>query len=142
MIALDRSLVIQIVNFVFLIWILNIVLYKPIRKVLLQRKEKISGLEKSIQTSLRDATEKDESIAAGIKLARENGLKQREALLNEAEAEEKEIIQAVHRKAQEDLAAIREKIISDADKVRVSLQQEIDGFARAISQKILGRPIL
>ena len=92
MIKLDVSLVIQIVNFVFLIWILNIILYKPIRNVLLQRKEKISGLEKSIQTSLRDATEKDDSILAGIKSAKENGLKQREALVNEAEAEEKEII--------------------------------------------------
>ena len=141
MIKLDVSLVIQIVNFIFLIWILNIVLYKPIRKVLLQRKEKISGLEKSIQTSLRDATEKDESIASGIKSAKENGLQQREALVNSAESEEKEIIQAIHKKAQQELAAVREKIVSDTENVRVSLQQEIDEFAQSISQKILGRPV-
>ena len=141
MIKLDVSLVIQIVNFVFLIWILNIVLYKPIRKVLLQRKEKISGLEKSIQTSLRDATEKDASIASGIKSAKENGLQQREALVDSAEAEEKEIIQAIHKKAQKELATVRKKIISDMDNVRVSLQQEIDEFAQSIGQKILGRPV-
>ena len=142
MIKLDVSLVIQIVNFVFLIWILNIILYKPIRKVLLQRKEKISGLEKSIQTSLRDATEKDDSIAAGIKLAKENGLKEREALVNEAEAEEKEIIRAIQEKAKQEMIAVREKIIKDTESVRVSLQQEVDAFAQSISQKILGRPLV
>ncbi|RPJ81803.1 MAG: ATPase, partial [Deltaproteobacteria bacterium] len=28
----DSSVVIQVVNFIFLIWVLNIILYKPIRK--------------------------------------------------------------------------------------------------------------
>ena len=62
--------------------------------------------------------------------------------MNSAEAEEKEIIQAIHQKAQTDLAVVREKIVSDVDNVRASLQQEIGEFAQSISQKILGRPIV
>ena len=57
MVSIDGSLIIQIVNFIFLIWILNVVLYKPIRKVLIQRKEKIAGLEQKIDTAGNDIKE-------------------------------------------------------------------------------------
>jgi F-type H+-transporting ATPase subunit b len=141
MISVDGSLVIQIVNFVFLIWILNIVLYKPIRKILLQRKDKISGFEKNIQTSLRDAKEKDESLLAAIKAAREMGLKEKEALLNSAAEDEGKIIRAIQKKAEEELIKVRQQIEKDADSARVVLQEEIDNFAEAIGQKILGRSV-
>ena len=141
MISVDGSLVIQIVNFVFLIWILNIILYKPIRKILLQRKDKISGFEKNIQTSLRDAKEKDESLLAGIKAAREMGLKEKEALLDSAAEDERRIIKAIQEKAEEELTKIRQQIKKDADSARVALQEEIDNFAEAIGQKILGRSV-
>jgi F-type H+-transporting ATPase subunit b len=141
MIKIDVSLVIQIVNFVFLIWILNRVLYKPIRQMLHQRKEKVAGLEKSIQTSIRDTNEKDESLVFGMKAAREKGSQERNALLSAAEEEEKKIIQAIHAKAQEELAAVRKKIAKDTEQVSASLHREIEGFARSISQKILGRPV-
>jgi F-type H+-transporting ATPase subunit b len=45
MVSVDGSIVVQIVNFLVLIWILNMVLYKPIRKILLDRKEKMTGLQ-------------------------------------------------------------------------------------------------
>ncbi len=141
MIKIDESLVIQIVNFVFLIWILNRVLYKPIRQVLHQRKEKVTGLEKSIQTSVRDTNEKDESLVFGMKTAREKGVQEKAALLSSAEEEEKKIIQAIHAKAQAELVGVREKIAKDAEQVGASLHREIDGFAQSISQKILGRPV-
>ena len=141
MISIDGSLFIQIVNFVFLIWILNIVLYKPIRKVLLQRKDKISGLERNIQTSLRDAKEKDEAVISGIRDAREMGLKEKEALILAATEDEKRVIQEIHEKAQTDLNAVREQIARESEHVKEALLKEIDGFAQAIGEKILGRTV-
>ena len=85
----DGSIIIQIVNFLFAIWVLNVLLYKPIRKILTQRKEKVSGLELAIETSNNDVREKDEAFAAGIKEARANGFEQKNALLQEAADGEK-----------------------------------------------------
>lgn len=141
MISIDKSLVLQIVNFVFLIWILNIVLYKPIRRMLLQRKEKISGLEKSIHTSLRDAKEKDDSLAAGVKAAMEMGLKEKEALLNSAAEDEKRILAAIQKKAEARLATVRRQIEKDAENARIALQAEVDSFAEAIGERLLGRSV-
>ena len=137
----DGSVLIQIVNFVFLIWALNMLLYRPIRKILAQRKEKIGGLELSIETSNKDAQEKDQAFAEGIKEARAKGLRERESLVQQATDEEKSIVAEINRKAQAELAEVRTKIKNDAQAVKESLQKEVDNFADQICQKILGRTV-
>ena len=137
----DGSFLIQMINFVFLIWVLNILLYKPIRKILVQRKEKIDGLEMAIETSDKDVLEKDEAFAAGIKEARSRGFKEKEELMQQAADEEKEIIADINSKAQAELAEFRAKIKKEAEIAREGLQKEVDGFVDQICQKILGRAV-
>ena len=141
MINVDKSVFIQIINFLFLIWAMNVVLYKPIRKILLQRKEKIAGLEQSIENFGKNAQEKEDAYASGIKEARAKGQKEKEALLLTAQNEEKQLIEKINKKAQEDLVQMRDKIAKEAESVRISLQNEVGTFAAAIGQKILGRVI-
>ena len=137
----DASVFIQIINFVFAIWVLNLLLYKPIRKIVKQRKEKVDGLELSIETSAKDAREKDEAFAAGIKEARSKGVEKKNALMQEGADEEKSIIADINQKAQAELAQIRETVKKEAGVARESLQREVDGFADQISEKILGRAV-
>jgi len=141
MVDIDRSVIIQIVNFIFLIFALNLVLYKPIRNVLRRRKEKITGLEEGVETLNGNAMEKDEAFASGIKAARAKGLKEKEALLQAAAEEEKEIVGKITQKAQADLAEVREKIARDAEEVRRALLEQVDEYAATIGQKILGRAV-
>ena len=137
----DWTLFIQIINFVALIFIMNFVLYKPIRNILAQRKEKISGLEQSIDTLSQDAKEKEEAFDEGIKAARSKGLEEKKALLAAAAEEEKKIVEKINSQAQADLVEVREKIAKDVESVRASLMQEVDAFANAIGEKILGRAV-
>jgi F-type H+-transporting ATPase subunit b len=141
MVSIDGSLIIQIINFLFLIFALNLLVYKPIRKVLLQRKEKVTGLEEGVETLNGSAREKDEAFASGIRKARATGLKEKEGLLQVAADEEKEIIGEITKKAQADLAEVRAKVADDADKVRTDLLKQVDDFAATIGQKILGRTV-
>lgn len=139
MVSVDLSIVLQIINFIILILVLNIVLYKPLRSILSQRKEKIDGFERDIETSINSAGEKENSFSQGIKDARTKGLKQKEVFLEEAAQEEKKMIDEIHQKAQTELSQIRESISKDVESVRGALQDEIDDFAEAIGRKVLGR---
>lgn len=137
----DISLFVQIANFLIIIWVLNIILYRPIRKILIQRKEKITSLEQNIEKLNEDAAGKDEAFLSGIKDARARGLNEKEVLLKEGAEEEKKIIEQINQMAQANLKEVREKITKDAENVRASLYKEIDSFANAISEKILGRAV-
>ncbi|MFZ0133308.1 MAG: ATP synthase F0 subunit B [Desulfobacterales bacterium] len=137
----DWTFLLQMANFLFLIWILNLIVYKPIRNVLQRRQQKVSGLEESITSARKDVIDKEDAFMAAIRDARAKGMKKKEALMTEATEEEKRIIAKINAKAQADLAAVREKIVAEADSARSSLMQEIDTFAEAIGHKILGRAL-
>ncbi|MGD2029672.1 MAG: ATP synthase F0 subunit B [Desulfobacterales bacterium] len=137
----DWTLFVQIANFLVIIWVLNIILFRPIRNILIQRKEKITSLEQNIETSDSKAKEKNEAFDSGIRDARSKALNEKNALLQEAADQEKEIIDKINQKAQADLAEVRKKIAKDAEAVSASLQKEIDSFASAIGEKILGRAL-
>ena len=141
LISIDSSLFIQILNFLFLIWALNVILYKPIRNVLKQRKVHVSDLEEGVKTANSDAEEKETAFEEGIRKARTNGVEQKKAMLEEAAQEEMAIVEKINSKAQADLAEVKAKIAEEADAVRDSLKAELDSFAGAIGQKILGRAI-
>ncbi|MCD6224981.1 MAG: ATPase [Deltaproteobacteria bacterium] len=141
MVSLDVSLIIQIVNFVLLIWLLNILLYKPIRRIVLERKNKFAGIERKIGTLNGSARDAEDTYALGVKDARAKGLKKKNAFLAVATEEEKEIIDKINKTAQENLAEVREKIVRDAESVRASLQKELATFTDAIGEKILGRAV-
>jgi len=141
MINVDGSVVIQIVNFIFLIWILNLVLYKPIRKIILQRKEKITEFGLDIEALKADAGEKDDIFITGISEARAKGLREKEAILLNAAEEEKKIIEDINERTRTNLSDVRKKIEKDVEGVRQSLEKEVDGFADVIGQKILGRAV-
>ena len=137
----DASVFIQIANFLVLIWVLNLVLFKPIRSVLIRRREKVAGLEQSADTATKDLQEKEEAYAKGIKEARTRGLKEKEMLIDQAAEEERQIIAKINERAQADLSEVRNEIAKDEEAAKKTLVKEIDGFASAIGEKILGRAI-
>jgi F-type H+-transporting ATPase subunit b len=137
----DSSVIIQVGNFIFLIWVLNIILYKPIRKIVAERKNKVEGLAGRIDGLNKNALEKDQAYSDGIKDARSKGLAEKDAIVQVAAEEEKKVIEEITAKAQADLIAIRKKIVTDTETVRISLQKEVDSFAAQIGQKILGRAV-
>lgn len=141
MISVDSSLFFQIANFLVLIWAMNTFVYRPIRNILRQRSEKIDGLKTGIDASANRVKEKDRAYEEGIKNARAEGMKQRDAVVDEAQAKEREIVAEINRKAQADLAKVREDIAKDVESVRSALLKRTDEFAREIGQKILGRAV-
>jgi F-type H+-transporting ATPase subunit b len=137
----DWSFTLQIANFLFLIFALNILLYRPIRRVLKERRDKFKGMESAIQHAAQTVQEKEAAFAKAIKDARAQGLKEKEGLVQQAEAQERKLIESINAKAQADLAEIREKIKGDAERARQSLQQDVGSFANEIARKILGRAV-
>ena len=139
MVSVDGSIVLQIANFLLLIWILNMVLYKPIRKILLERKEKMVGMQFDIDGSAQQVKSKEDAYADGVRQARAAGQKEKEMVMQAAADEEKAIIGKINETAQAELKDVRQKITQEMGTVKAALEDEIDAFADAIGQKILGR---
>jgi F-type H+-transporting ATPase subunit b len=139
MVSVDGSVFIQIINFLLLIWLLNMVLYKPIRNILKERKQNIQNLESTVQKCNADAEASEASYKKGLDEARQKGLEQKNALIKEAETHERSLISELNQKAMKEMEQIKQRIQNDVGKAKMKLAEEIEPFAQAIGQKILGR---
>jgi len=137
----DWSVSIQIVNFLFLIFVLNLLLFRPIRKILQERREKFKGMESAIDNTGRSIEDKNADFDRAIRDARAKGLKEKEALVKQAQADQRRQIQSITSTPPAELEAIRRKVRDDAEKAREALLPQIGVFAKEITQKILGRAV-
>jgi F-type H+-transporting ATPase subunit b len=135
----DISVIYQMVNFLVLLFVLNLVLYKPIRKVLLERKAKIEGMKKKAVKAAKDLVAGEDAYKDGLKQARSKGLNEKQAFIEVASQEEKEIIDKINKKAQANLAEIKKQIANETEQARKALEGEVEAYAKAIGEKILGR---
>ncbi len=141
MINVDISLLFQIVNFLALVYILNLVIYKPIRSILIERREKRENLGNIISSFDSDASNMKEKISNDMRAAKSLGIKEKEEIVAKALDDEKEILSKINKKAQKDMAEIKEKIKKEALSTKDLLKKELDSFAGEISSKLLGRSV-
>lgn len=139
MVEINWTVGVQIINFLILIFVLNLVAYKPIRKILLKRKSTLDGMAESIEATSLQTEEIDAAFSTGLREARGRGKREKDALLQAADDEEKAILGRINDQSREELAAVKARIVTDADAVKVVLEKEINTFAEAITRKILGR---
>jgi len=142
MISVDFPILfVQMANFIVLIFILNAVLYKPIRNILIERKKKTQGLQGAIEGCQRGVAESEQTFKAKMSEARTKGVQEKEALKQAGQEEERQFIDEINQKAQADLETVRAQIAKDAEDVRGKLKSEADAFSAAIAEKILGRAV-
>ena len=141
MIDVSGFLFVQMANFILLILILNAILYKPIRNILIERKKKIQGAEQAIEALQGGAAESEQTFQAKVGEAKTKGFQEKEVLKQAGQEEEKRLLDEINQKAQADLEAVRAQIAKDAEDARRSLKAETESFSAAIAEKIQGRAV-
>ncbi|OGR25024.1 MAG: ATPase, partial [Desulfobacterales bacterium RIFOXYA12_FULL_46_15] len=106
---------------------------------LLERKAKIEGMQNGAEKAQSDLCAGEDAYNNGLKQARSKGLKSKEAFIEEASKEEKEIIDRINKKAQANFAEIKKQVAQETEQARKALEAEVDAYAKAIGEKILGR---
>ena len=141
MINIDQSLVYQLINFLLLLIILNAILYKPIRTILKQRAEKMTGLKAEAQKANGDMMQKEQDYQNRLQQARKEGFEQKNIFKLEGQEEEKKLLQQTNQKIEAELTQNRQKIAQQVEEARKKLSGEVTSFSQEIAQKILGRKI-
>ena len=141
MIDINYTLFIQIANFLVLMWILNVIFYRPIQNMLAERAKKMSDMNSGIDGARQGVKQQADSLRKGLEKARREGMVQKEALVKAGAEEEKKIIAEINAKAQKEMEKMREQVAADVAKAEAQLSREVSVFAQAIGEKILGRAI-
>ena len=141
MIELNLSFFVQAINFGILVLVLNIFLYKPIRKILADRRQVIdSAHEKAVSVDL-EVQEKMARYEARLHEAKTEAAGRRAESLKQAQAEETALLEKARKEAAGSLEAIRVRVGKEAADARVLLKQQAEALSGDICEKILGRSL-
>jgi len=140
-INIDLAILIQLVNFLVLMLVLNIFLYKPIRKVLAERQGRIAEARSRAEGVDQDVQGKMAEYEARLKAMKSGAADERGALIKEAQAEETAILEAARREATETVSAIKARVAKESADARVLLQEQAKALSVDICEKVLGRSL-
>ena len=141
MINLDLSFVFQLVNFLVLVLILNVFLYKPIRKVLADRAEQISGARAKAVAVDQEVQEKMALYEARMREVKGKAGDERAAMIKEAQAEEGALVGKARSEASETLTAIKDRVAKEAADAKSLLREQAHSLSLEICEKVLGRSL-
>jgi len=141
MINIDVTLFVQMVNFFILLFVMNIILYRPIRRLVAQRNQHVSEQEEQIAKANAEVVAAGEEFDDQIQAARNLGRQKVLELKDAAYQHEKDLLQRAGEQAANRLQEMRSKVEKDLGVARDQLRSQIQAFAVDLAQKILGRSI-
>ena len=113
MIELNLSFVIQLINFGILVLVLNVFLYKPIRKVLADRRQVIDSARERTVTVDAEVQNKMDQYEARLHAAKAEAGARRTEALKLAQVEETAVLEKARKQASESLASIRVRVAKE-----------------------------
>lgn len=141
MISLDLAFVIQVINFLVLMIILNFFLFKPIRKVIADRKAQIDGSRERAAVVDKEVQEKMALYEARLRDVKAKAGAEREVLRKEAQQEESAILEKARKEAADSLASIKSRVAKETVDAKEFLKEQSRSLSLEICQKVLGRSL-
>lgn len=141
MISVDWTLGLQFLNFIILLVVLNKLLYRPLKKVIAERDETVTGSLAAAKNLEADIDEKMQRYQQQLSDAKIQANDERSRLKKAANEEEAKILLEAQGKATERMQAIKTKVGKEAEEASQTLKKEAGSLAGQIATKILGREL-
>ncbi|MBI5484584.1 MAG: ATP synthase F0 subunit B [Deltaproteobacteria bacterium] len=141
MIELNLAFVVQLINFGILVLVLNIFLYKPIRKVLADRRQVIDSARDKAVSVDEEVQAKMAQYEARLREAKTEAGARRADALKQAQLEETAVLEKARNEAFDSLSSIRSRVAKEASEARELLRKQAEALSGDICEKILGRSL-
>ena len=141
LISIDKSLIIQAINFVVLLFVLQRLLYKPL---LAKMDERSGAIKKSLdeaQAARAEATRQQEENAARLKAAYAEAAAIREQALKEAAEEQKRLVDAARAESQRMIESAKTQMDADVRRAREELRREVSDLAVGVAEKLIRKSL-
>jgi F-type H+-transporting ATPase subunit b len=140
-ISLDRSLIVQLVNFLVLMVVLWKLLYRPLVGKMEERTAAIKKALEQAQLARAEAQRQLEDNAARLRQAYVEAQAIRDAAQKEAAEEQRKVIEAARHEAQRLVDGARAELESEVRRARADLRSEVGDLATAIAEKLIRKSL-
>lgn len=141
MVEINLTIVIQVVQFLILVFILNRILFRPISKAIEERDEKISAWEEKTRTLQETVRIKIESYENELVEVRAKAQEEQQQLSIELKEREEEKVGAVFEEAAQIVASTKQALQEETKRLGQELRRQAGEMAQMVAEKVLGRKV-
>lgn len=141
LINLDKSLIVQAINFLLLLFILWRFLYRPFLTLMQQRTETIKKSLEEAQAARAEAQRQQEEHRARLEAAHAEAQAIRERALQEATEEQRRLLEAAREEARRIVEAGRAEIEQDVRRARDGLRKEVAEIAIGAAERLVRKSL-
>ncbi len=141
LISLDKSLIVQIVNFGLLLLVLWRLLYRPLVAKLEERTAAIRKSLDEAQQARLEAQRQQEENATKLRQAYAEADAIRASALKEAGEEQRKLLETARLEAQRLIEAAKAQVDSDVRQARAELRREVGDVATAVAERLIKRSL-
>jgi F-type H+-transporting ATPase subunit b len=138
-INLDKTLILQMINFLIILWILNRFVFKPILGILEKRRERIQQSGQTVQALESRAAQQWESYQRQLQEAKIEANLEKERIKGEGLEAQRKLLEAARTESHSMLEETRKQIGKEVTKARELLRRQAEQIAVEMAEKILGR---
>jgi F-type H+-transporting ATPase subunit b len=128
-VSLDITLFIQMANFLLAIFVLNLVLVRPIRKILKERRERLHGFIAETEKFNNSSEVRLKNYEAELVAARIKAGEQKELIRSQGADTEQDILDSAQSEAQSLLLKARKDIEREVAEAKDALRGRIDSLS-------------
>ena len=137
----DYTTFIQLLNFLILIFLMNMIVYRPVRKILARRKDLMDDSAKSARELMEKADAASAKLESNMYETGKEGQQEKEKIKTTGLEAEERMLNEARLSTEDVIATAREEIGEKLVSARHSLQSELQDFSRDLAGRILGRQI-
>jgi F-type H+-transporting ATPase subunit b len=141
LISLDKSLIIQFLNFIILLLILQRLLYKPFLAKMAERTQAIQKSLDEAQAARAQAARQQEENEARLRAAYAEAAAIRAQALKEAADEQKRLVDTARAESQRLVDTAKAQMDADVRRARDELRREVADLATAVAEKLMRRSL-
>lgn len=139
LITINETLFIQLISFLIFLFLINRIMFRPLREIMTERENHISGIAGSLEDSKLKLTEMDEQVRAQEMEAIKSANRHKEALEEDANKAAKSILD----ESRQEILGIKQEsqqfINNRISEARVEIKKESEKLAVVIMEKVLDR---
>lgn len=141
MVSLDYSLGIQIINFLLLIFILNVLLYKPILGMIDKRKKQFEDSDAEIRRLQETVEQKMAAYEEKLRQAKAAAVEQKNEIIRQGAEEAKTVIDAVRAEIPGMMERFHAQMDGEIGAAKKILTDHSQQLSVEIAEKVLGRSL-
>jgi F-type H+-transporting ATPase subunit b len=134
-------IVLQMAPFLLLIFALKGLVFDPLLDYLEERHRRITGFSSQAKSMEAEAEQQAREIEAQLAAARTSIPEMRTSMLNNASAQESQIVGQARARAEEQAARFREELAVSQREASNALRAEVETLSQDIASRVLGRPV-